>query len=449
MKFEKAKDTEGAVLACKPFPLVEPGDLRYVDLSEPYGLCRGNKNRLVEELKPTDWNPSHHIVLAGPGGSGKTTLVLQSFNQFRKNGLYPVHIDVIETLDPGNIQYSDLLLTMVAGVGRVIEEDKELTVGIDKSSIGDVVDWFKKRVLSEEHVKELELGVETGAEAKGGIPLIGSLFAKVTASFRGGSKYREEIRQSIDKRPNELLEKVNVFLDAVTKSMRDANTGYKEIIVFFDNLEKITNASNQVDQALINKAPLHRQVRCKTLYTIPFSLLLNPGESGVVPNAFTLEVIPMVALREKEASPDTLDENRKKAFSEIIRKRVNVESVFESEIYLDDVLRYSGGCPRDLLSITRLACEYAGDGKVNGDHVKKAVNRARVEHLRPVKGSDFAILSKVHQDKYIENTEDEFRLLYHRLLVHYNDTEWYDAHPLVQEDPRFKRALSKLGGVPE
>jgi hypothetical protein len=154
-----------------------------------------------------------------------------------------------------------------------------------------------------------------------------------------------------------------------------------------------------VDQSLINKASLFRQVRCKALYTIPFSLLLTPGESGLVSNAFELEVVPMVALRGKDDAPDTLDPSRKRAFARIIEKRMEVDRVFESETLLDDILLNSGGCPRDLLRITQLACEYAGDDKVSETTVKKALNRARAEHLRPVKGDDFPILAKVHRNK--------------------------------------------------
>jgi predicted AAA+ superfamily ATPase len=114
MEFVKATDPDSAIRACKPFPLTDPGDPRYVDFSEQYGLCRGKKNRLVDALKPTNNPPSRHMVLAGPGGSGKSTLVLQSFEKFESEGLYPVHIDVLEMLDPGSIQYSDLLVAMVA-----------------------------------------------------------------------------------------------------------------------------------------------------------------------------------------------------------------------------------------------------------------------------------------------------------------------------------------------
>jgi hypothetical protein len=104
----------------------------------------------------------------------------------------------------------------------------------------------------------------------------------------------------------------------------------------------------------------------------------------------------------------------------------------------------SGGCPRDLLHIAKLAFQYAGDGKVTPNVLDDALKRARVEHLRPIRQEDFDILAQIHLNKQLKNSPEEYRLFNHRFVVHYNDEDWYDAHPLVWEDRRFKQALAKL-----
>jgi hypothetical protein len=450
MSYQIAKTTEEAVRACDSIALDEPGDPRYVDLSERYGLYRGGKNRLVERMRLKEGQSSRHIVLAGAGGSGKSTLVLQSFEVFRNNGLYPIHIDVQNMLDQGDIQYSDLLLSIVAGVAKAVENDVHLHgIKIDQTSMKDVSDWFNTRVLVSEQLKELQADVETGVKASYGIPIIGNLFAKVTAAFRVKNVYREEIRKNIDKSPNELVEKVNVFLDALTSALAGSAAGYRGILVFFDNLEKVANELEQVDRALINKSTLFRQVRCNAIYTIPYGLLLKPGQAGLVQNEFIREVVPMIALRRQNDPPNVLDPFGKESLIKIIEQRIDVPSIFESADLLDDIIRYSGGCVRDLLNITRLACEYAGEAKVNREAVQQALKKARADHLMSIKSSDFPILARIHRDKYIDNTPAEFELLSYRLLLPYNDTVWFDAHPLAQDEPRFKKAtiaLEALGG---
>jgi hypothetical protein len=93
------------------------------------------------------------------------------------------------------------------------------------SKIEDVTEWFKTRVLTENHIKSLDIGAQTGAKVSGGIPLIGTLFAKVTAAFQGGSEYRKEIRHTIDRHPNELVRITRLFRQPRKNNERAATGG--------------------------------------------------------------------------------------------------------------------------------------------------------------------------------------------------------------------------------
>jgi hypothetical protein len=239
---------------------------------------------------------------------------------------------------------------------------------------------------------------------------------------------------------------VNAYLDAATDVVRD-RFGLQGILFFYDNLEKVSNPSIQVDKALIRRASIHQAIRCTAIYTIPFGLLLSPEESGLPADAFTVLTVPMVAFRKApwvpERDPDGMPEHAR-VFGRIIERRVDVDAVFASPGILSRIVTMSGGCPRDLLRITGIASEFAGRGQVTDEVLEAAFRSARSVHLRPVKSGDFEILARVHRTGRIENTRDDFRLLYHRLMVQYNDDEWFDAHPLVREDPRFRDALDRL-----
>lgn len=440
----RAQTAREARWNCEVFPLDEGRAEWYVDLQEQIGLRRGGTedspgvSPLVDEFDPNRRPVGHwlHFALAGPRGSGKSTLVQQSFPRYREMGLYPVHVDVLESLDPSSISYSDLLLTLLVAVDAALEAE---SIPIAANARDEVLDWFNERILTAEHVRELGLELKTTAQAGATAPFIGKLLARITASFKGGSRYREEIRQRIDTRPNELLDKLNFYLDAVGDALR-ARHGRGELVVFFDNLEKISNAPEQVDNALIQRASLFRSLRCHGIYTLPFGLLSAPRQGGLPGDAFSTYVVPMVALRRKTDPRDHLDPAALAAFREILERRMVLDAVFESPPYADDLVRASGGCPRDLLRLTLEACQYAGNGRVSASHVREAIRRVGQEHVRTIVPGDWERLVQVHLDKQIQNDADHHRLIYHRLVLHYDDVVWDDVHPLIWPDERFERA---------
>lgn len=443
MNFQKAKTVSKARWACSPYPLDKPNDPRYVDLSSLFGLYRGGNNRLLSYLSPENQErPYVHAFLVGPGGIGKTTLIIQNFNEFEKLNLFPIWVDVIDALDVTSICYSDLLLTLVTHIDNKLED---YNITINKGVRLEVLKWFREELLTEEHFKELDLNLQTSGELSAGVPFIGKFLGKILAAFKGGSKYREEIRQRIDRSPNELKNSVNKYLEAATEALKKHFNKDLKIIFFFDNLEKIPDKESQIDRELVNRSTILNSIKCHTVYTIPFSLLIAPGVSGLLHDEFEIFIIPMVKLRKLnhklrgEVCKETVQR-----FGELIRCRVEADIIFEKDSILNDLILASGGCSRDLMHITQLACEFAGDVNINEESLNCAINEARKEHLRPAKQEDFDILAKVHLDKQINNSRDEYRLILFRLLVYYNDDiDWYDAHPLICDDPRFKKALER------
>jgi len=445
MRYRKATTAAEAVFECNPFALERAGDSRYVDLSDSFGLCPGGRNMLITDLESSvSRQSSFHAVLAGTGGSGKSTLIFQHFDKFKEVGLFPVYVDVIESLDTTDITYSDLMLTLVERIDLALCGQK---VAIDENVRNEVIKWFSEELLTEEHVRELDLQIAASVKAGASVPFVGKFFAKILAAFKGGSKYREEIRQRIDRKPYELVDKVNMYLKAAKSALGKKDSSIRGILFFYDNLEKIRD-TRQIDIALIKQATLHKKIECFTLFTIPFQLLITPGEDGgLVRNQFEVYLVPMVKLRYRgnyhEPRGEGVDASVK-YFGKIIEERLEVNHIFDDSTLLDEIVLSSGGCPRDLLHITQTACRYAGVGKVSKDNLISAITRVRGIHLDPIREKDFEILARVHLKKQIRNIEEEHRLINHRLIVHYNDERWYDVHPLVWDDERFNDAITSI-----
>jgi hypothetical protein len=111
---------------------------------------------------------------------------------------------------------------------------------------------------------------------------------------------------------------------------------------------------------------------------------------------------------------------------------------------ITEISRKSGGRLRDILALTRRACENAFSGKVSLQDVQYASESLTSERVTAVKPLQWSRLAEIHRDKQIANDSDDAHLLLHSLVLNYNGKQWFDIHPLVSLDKRFQEAWQKI-----
>lgn len=430
-----ATTTSDAFWTLDPFAVVNPGDPWFADIEGHFDPTRyGLVSRLLRRLRPGPARPPFvHIGIVGHKGSGKTTQVRRAMSLLEKEGIAPVYVDALASLDQADFSFADVVLVIARSVVEFAQQQK---LSIPESQVKLLELWFSEELLTEEHRNELLGGIETELRAKGGIPYLATLMAKVTAVFKSNNIYRREIRKRAERDPADLLRRANALLDSVGGDGR-------RLVVVVDNLEKITDRK-LVDAAILRRADDVRKLRSHLV------LFFDPADQYApvtvqASQAFDVVTLPMLPVRERHDAPNFVQQRAKEACLALLSKRMNVDAVLsDPQDCLERILHYSGGRLRDVLHIARNACELADPNKVTGEHIEIAVRKLKGERVTIVRPDGMQRLVDIARAKTIANREEDAYLLLHSLVLNYNGEPWWDVHPLVRLDEEFQRLSSRL-----
>ena len=134
-------------------------------------------------------------------------------------------------------------------------------------------------------------------------------------------------------------------------------------------------------------------------------------------------------------------------------------SLFEEDVYLDNMIAYSGGCMRDLFNMINDAADNAlgyGREKIAEKDWQRAYNKLKHDFDRTIAESfDPETNEKIPVEAYyealtelaksekkdIKNTKVVLDLRQNTAILGYNETYWYDVHPIVKDLLRDKGLL--------
>ena len=204
-------DFEQILQACDPGEALLPGDSRYLDLSS---LRSGvGVRRLQNTLRQrTADGKYHHCLLCGHRGSGKSTELLNLRAWANENGYLALWEQVDVRFGLIDLDYADLFLLAATMVDETIQAHNHILLA---PKLRALLQWFHEITKEDEDVRLSEIGTEVGGQLGGSLPLgLGSLFAKVTASFKGSTKHTQKVRETIRRFPNDLINLTRDFLAA-------------------------------------------------------------------------------------------------------------------------------------------------------------------------------------------------------------------------------------------
>ncbi len=155
-EYKPATTLKEAYNACRLDKPLEPDDPRYVDLSEHRGGFNlvGRFSWNIENTGLTDYLKQ---LVSGHRGSGKSTELKRLQRRLENEGFIVVYTDVGETLDLGDIRYTDVLLAITKGIFEATQE-----LGMDERLLENIVRWFAEETEIEtvERSESAGLGAE-------------------------------------------------------------------------------------------------------------------------------------------------------------------------------------------------------------------------------------------------------------------------------------------------
>lgn len=430
--------------AVNPEKPLELGDLdpRYVDCSE----ARSGEDeaaiiaRRIIRSRPPDYSKQ---LFTGHRGCGKSTELFRLKRMLEEQGFVVVYFDAEAELDISDLDYPDVLLTIAQQVEKNMRE--AAGIGLNRELVENVARWFGTTVVSETKGRDINTTLETEYGLGVNLPYV--VFAKMLAAFKGeiksSNQRRTEIRQELERRATELIQRVNELIDDA--QVRLARAGKRNLVLIIDGLEKLiyridpkTNRSTH-DLLFIDHGEQLRSPNCHLVYTIPINLIFNRHVGQTYAEC---TILPMIKVSEEHGDPCP---DGMQALRKIIATRLDVPAVFDSAALVDELVKMSGGHVRDLLRLVRYVFDYA-ESRVNSGHVELGIRKLVNEYDFLIKDGDLPLLQQVHHTKRVPNDEAHALLLYNLLVLEYRNGErWADVHPAVQAARKFREAKPARG----
>jgi energy-coupling factor transporter ATP-binding protein EcfA2 len=407
-------------------------DPRYVDTEKARGefnfksllTTLGVDMKKAELRSPK--NKSYNLF-CGHRGCGKST-ELRRLSRFlhQKNLFFVIFLDSVAELDTNNLQYSDVLLALAT---KLLSKLKDNNIKVDKIFLDNLNQWFSERIIKSEKLKDFSAEVAADVEAKGGIPFLAKLSARLTGKIKSGATYKEEIRQEMKNSFSDFAFAFNQLITAVGNALEKASKG-KKLLFIIDGTDRLNTEDSH--RLFIKDVNQMQQIEANFIYCAPIHLLY---EGNQVQQGFTQFILPMIKIFH-EKSLEKYDAGYE-VMRKIVYKRAAKE-LFESEAIVDLLIENSGGNPRDLLKLLHYALRESDMERFTGDNVKKAVSNLAMDYRMFLNTEDYKILYRIdHNQNVDENSEQIRKLLYNLAILQYNNY-WWHSHPVIRHLDGYK-----------
>jgi tetratricopeptide (TPR) repeat protein len=282
-------------------------------------------------------------LFTGLRASGKTTELRRLMFTLRDD-YFVVYFSTMKELSLVDIDYKDVLLSMVLQTLRAVEER-----GVDVS--GDIVkDMYLllKQISGEFVVSRVEK--KTRGFDVGG--MLRALVVDVGGRYKSEVETRKEIRAKTEYLVQDLIQRFNLLIEELRLKVG------KPLLIIVDDLEK---ADLELAERIFYKhAPTLAQPNCKVIFTIPVSLVYAPPWKQIEMNFLTPPCfLPLKEVKTKEGEEDRdgID-----FLKNVVLKRVSSE-LFEDRA-LEMLAKWSGGVVVDFLRMVWDCCVKAQAGSL-------------------------------------------------------------------------------------
>lgn len=388
---------------------IEPNEINIMDL----------KNRLelgLERREPIK------LLFTGHRGSGKTTTLNRLVSNL-DDRFFIVHYNVFELLDQNDVNYSDVLFSILT---KMLEKVETKEIDLGKPLLERVNNWGSSIIKSKTKKKEVEGG--TGFK-------IHLYLLEIMGRMKSETTTKVETRKEIEPRVSELVSIINDTISEIEK------TG-EQVLIIIDNLEKIY--SKKALHLFYHHGTQLTQPHCKIIYTFPISLKSSNDFMQIKINFSDVFIHPNIKIHERDGPEHPYTKGRE-FMKEIVSKRVSLD-MFEPDA-LEYIIDMSGGVVREFIRIIRDSAVRAITRKkdlIDKDIAVEVVNGLKNIYQAQLSDEDYKVLKEVHQTKDIKRDEQLVGLLHNLSVLEYrNGQSWCDLNPIVRAILDEKNLLHK------
>lgn len=384
--------------------------------------------------------PEHPIVrlLTGHRGSGKTTELNRLAARLREGvagrKVFVSTLDAAQYLDTEDVEAEDLGLQMV----RQLAADFT-AAGMDLAEqryakfFGSLWERFK------------DIRPET---AKVGLKPFEFSFA-LDAFPMARQQFRQTLRghlpTAFDLVNNELLPAAREFLKR--------NSGYDDILLLVDDLDKIPQkvlTDRHVtthEQLFVDSSRTLRALDVSLLLTVPIELAYSPLQGRLRDDyGASIATVPLISIVDAAGNRIFQGED---ALIELLGRRARqakgspdedpfdcVREIFDTEDLLRRVVALSGGHLRGLLVMLTELLDWVDDLPIGADTVDRYVPRTAKDLARALLPDDKEILRQVKLTRGAIEDPRFFTLLQSRYVLAYEsgqEESWYGVNPFLRD----------------
>ncbi len=434
MTYQAPKDLMEVMQQIQYEEALTADDPRYVETQE----ARGSQQTYQRLAKKFGFNPASgvfmppanvHLLLFGHVGSGKTTELRQYASQLNETKkYYVVEVDVMSKLDRNNLQYSETMLAMAERLAEQLTSDGYT---VTEAALQPVIDWFSQVEHRKEESNELSASISGEVSLQAGLPGLFKLLSKITSTAKTGSNRKTAWREEVRNRFSQLADAFNLLLREAELALKQQGRAGR-IVFLLDGTDKMR--SEDTERFFVQDAEQLLAIETFVIYTAPLYLKYQGNLVGKLQDI----VLPMIKLQERNNSDCALGLS---VMRELLIRRVD-PSLFTEEAVITELVKKSGGHPREMLRLLQLCCEFA-DERIGMDDLKKATYQLASDYRRFLTAEDYQLLVQIDAESRHEGTSAQIQnLLYKLALMEYNDGSWRRSHPVVRLLDGYTAALA-------
>lgn len=422
---------------CHYLESLPPQDERNLDIDR-FGPAQVRGINWVERLgqRIEMSEPPDFILFTGLPGSGKSTELQRLSERLgdpQRGHFLTVIVDGEELLDLTNpVDIPDVIAAILFAVEQSVlqAEGKNADDAMGEGYFQRLWHWLR----------ETDVGLGKGEFTIPAGP-------KLVAEMRTRPSLRSKVRAVLSSHLITFLSEARQELVLLEERAKQCN--FSRLVVIFDSLEKLRGTSGNWEEVLASAERIfaggapHLHLPVHVLYTIPTALVSRRFAE--------VSFLPMIKLANRDGSPFP---EGIAAARELIRRRIPDDVMIQifgpdTEARLVDLIRWSGGYPRELIRLLQSALAYASLPLSEPDF-KRIFNELKDAYRMIVTADAFDWLAQVANSRDYTALSNDHRqiadqmLLNNAVLRYVNDEAWFNLHPAVAEIPGVKAALAAM-----